>query len=129
MKTLWKNSNWWQKILIVIFIPLVLAGLGVYTYIKLANGIGDNKRFEKEIKANREKVNKEIKERINEIDKLENEMIVESAERTKIEKVIKRNEKEASSITERINNASANNDIDELKRIYKELRNKSKNIK
>lgn len=119
IRIFWDDRGFYQKIALIIFIPLTLVILGV---IILGYFLGQQQGdFKEELEHNKKKTDEQIKDKIEEAkDAAEKEKELEE-EHTKVLEEIKDNEKKIEDILARIDDAIDRCDLDELERLRREL--------
>lgn len=117
-----KALKWWQKALLLL--PLVIACIFLIFLIVVPKS--DGRKFDKVVEHHKKHVDDEIQKK-QKLDKLleKKERRLREAQRG-IQKEIKRNEKEATNLINRIDSAANDNNDAELERIHAELSNAAK---
>ena len=127
LKILWNKYralDWWKQVILAL--PLLIAVILVcfFMFWKPSN---DGERFENSVDYTREQVNAHIADKTRE-DKELARQDKELADRQRVlEEEIEDYEKKATNVVDDINRAAANNDLDQLRRIHRQL-NASRNI-
>ena len=126
LKILWSKYNaleWWKKALL--FLPLLIAVILIcfFTFWKPSD---DSKKFEDNVKYTREQINKYVADKAKQDKALAKQDRELTNKQRILEKEIKCHEERAANITNDINVAAANNDLNQLRRIHRELNSRRK---
>ena len=121
LKILWNKYRileWWKKVLL--FLPLLIAVIFVCSFTFWKPSF-DSEQFENSVRHAKKQVNLRITNKIQQEQKLVKQDKELIKQQEILEEEIKSHEEKATNIVDAINLAAANNDLEHLRRIHKEL--------